>query len=126
MHVTWDDLNYYSGEFSSGARIFDGGVSGNPRPTSPRTAAEQEVPNVFVRSTYVHLLQHFLYFFPLPHGQGSLRPTFARRTEAWLAAVPRAGGGEIGWTGFDFSRPKHAQRSISETASVMMWYPRRG
>ena len=20
--------------------------------------------------------QHFLYFFPLPHGQGSLRPTF--------------------------------------------------
>src|SRR5271165_238571 len=23
--------------------------------------------------------QHFLYFLPLPHGQGSLRPTFSRR-----------------------------------------------
>ncbi len=23
-----------------------------------------------------YLPQHFLYFFPLPHGQGSLRPTF--------------------------------------------------
>ena len=24
----------------------------------------------------VYFPQHFLYFFPLPHGQGSLRPTF--------------------------------------------------
>ncbi|GAB6042317.1 hypothetical protein JCM17961_29930 [Endothiovibrio diazotrophicus] len=23
-----------------------------------------------------HAPQHFLYFFPLPHGHGSLRPTF--------------------------------------------------
>jgi len=23
-----------------------------------------------------YLPQHFLYFFPLPHGHGSLRPTF--------------------------------------------------
>src|SRR5688572_429867 len=38
--------------------------------------------------------QHFLYFFPLPHGHGSFRPTFGAvlRTEAsacWTAAPPR-------------------------------------
>jgi hypothetical protein len=26
--------------------------------------------------TFPYSLQQFLYFFPLPHGQGSLRPTF--------------------------------------------------
>lgn len=27
--------------------------------------------------TTSHVPQHFLYFLPLPHGQGSLRPTFS-------------------------------------------------
>src|SRR5439155_12659336 len=40
---------------------------------------------------------HFLYFFPLPHGQGSLRPTFgsSRRTVFTAASSPptRAGLG---------------------------------
>src|ERR1035441_6810144 len=33
---------------------------------------------------------HFLYFFPLPQGQGSLRPTFSpvRRCAGWLASPP--------------------------------------
>ncbi len=33
---------------------------------------------------------HFLYFFPLPHGQGSLRPTFSpvRRCVGWLDSPP--------------------------------------
>src|SRR5262249_4243423 len=47
---------------------------------------------------------HFLYFFPLPHGQGSLRPTFgsSRGTVMGLASSPptRAGcGGRGGPTG---------------------------
>jgi hypothetical protein len=29
--------------------------------------------------------QHFLYFFPLPHGHGSLRPTFPRLGEVWMS-----------------------------------------
>ena len=28
--------------------------------------------------------QHFLYFLPLPHGHGSLRPTLACRGGAWV------------------------------------------
>src|SRR5580765_1221955 len=38
---------------------------------------------------------HFLYFFPLPHGQGSFRPTFgsSRRTVATLASSPPTRGG---------------------------------
>jgi hypothetical protein len=33
---------------------------------------------------------HFLYFFPDPQGQGSLRPTFSpvRRCVGWLASPP--------------------------------------
>ena len=30
----------------------------------------------FVVSSWTLTMQHFLYFLPLPHGQGSLRPTF--------------------------------------------------
>src|SRR6185503_3540651 len=39
---------------------------------------------------------HFLYFFPLPHGHGSLRPTFgsSRRTVLITSSPPvRAGTG---------------------------------
>src|SRR5215203_3380234 len=38
---------------------------------------------------------HFLYFFPLPHGQGSFRPTFgsSRRTVWWPASSPPTRGG---------------------------------
>ena len=31
---------------------------------------------IFLNVKKPYLPQHFLYFFPLPHGQGSLRPTF--------------------------------------------------
>src|SRR5688572_27741748 len=31
--------------------------------------------SVNVDGEYAHGIQHFLYFFPLPHGHGSLRPT---------------------------------------------------
>ena len=37
--------------------------------------------------------QHFLYFLPLPHGQGSFRPT--RGVEAGRAGVPAMPGGGI-------------------------------
>jgi hypothetical protein len=33
-----------------------------------------------------YLPQHFLYFFPLPQGQGSFRPTFARVGRAGTVA----------------------------------------
>lgn len=33
---------------------------------------------------------HFLYFFPLPQGHGSLRPTFCPTTTGW--ALPGGGG----------------------------------
>src|SRR5262249_9047507 len=41
---------------------------------------------------------HFLYFFPLPHGQGSLRPTFgsSRRTCLIGASSPPTRGGGCG------------------------------
>src|SRR6516165_12698703 len=36
--------------------------------------------------------EHFLYFFPLPQGQGSLRPIFARAARAGMGAdVDREG-----------------------------------
>ncbi|MEA2956523.1 MAG: hypothetical protein QOJ58_2023 [Alphaproteobacteria bacterium] len=38
--------------------------------------------------------QHFLYFLPLPHGQGSLRPIFARRGDARTSSWVRS---ELGW-----------------------------
>src|SRR5208337_634376 len=34
--------------------------------------------------------QHFLYFLPLPHGQGSLRPTFSRRGDTWRSCWVRS------------------------------------
>src|SRR6266568_7589634 len=39
---------------------------------------------MFASTNYATRPQQFLYFFPLPHGQGSLRPTFgnSRRTGA--------------------------------------------
>src|SRR5205809_5635251 len=39
--------------------------------------------------------QQFLYFFPLPHGHGSLRPTFgsSRRTVLGVASSPPTRGG---------------------------------
>src|ERR1700683_95897 len=33
----------------------------------------------YVGANYPLAPQHFLYFLPLPHGHGSLRPTFGRR-----------------------------------------------
>jgi hypothetical protein len=41
------------------------------------------------------LPQHFLYFLPLPHGQGSLRPTFGSRMSG-LAGTYSAGTGSGG------------------------------
>jgi glutathione S-transferase len=40
--------------------------------------------------------QHFLYFLPLPHGHGSLRPIFSRRGNAWISRGIRSapGGGD--------------------------------
>ena len=35
----------------------------------------------------VYSIQHFLYFLPLPHGQGSFRPTFASRTTEILGGM---------------------------------------
>src|SRR5436305_7661058 len=43
--------------------------------------------------------QQFLYFFPLPHGHGSLRPTFgsSRRTGLIAASSPPTRGGGDAW-----------------------------
>jgi hypothetical protein len=53
----------------------------------------------------IYFPQHFLYFFPLPQGQGSLRPTFGaelrmRWTTSWSSGAarltgPGAGSGEF-------------------------------
>src|ERR1700688_136865 len=41
------------------------------------------------RETYEFAPQHFLYFLPLPQGQGSLRPTFSpERTTCWTCMSP--------------------------------------
>src|SRR5262245_29648795 len=44
---------------------------------------------------------HFLYFLPLPHGRGSLRPTFgsSRRTGRARASSPPTRGGTAGRVG---------------------------
>src|SRR5437870_4415644 len=55
--------------------------------------------------------QHFLYFFPLPQGQGSFRPTFV----AAFGLSDRGGSGL-----------KHAHQSIAATGSSMsmvVWQP---
>jgi hypothetical protein len=38
-----------------------------------------------MRVAPVQAPQHFLNFFPLPHGQGSLRPIFSLLTESWVS-----------------------------------------
>src|SRR5215211_3707840 len=52
-------------------------------------------PWVTGRADHAAAPWHFLYFFPLPHGQGSLRPTFgsSRRTVFTLASSPPTRGG---------------------------------
>lgn len=39
---------------------------------------------------YCSIPWHFLYFFPLPQGHGSFRPTFSpvRRCDGWLPSPP--------------------------------------
>src|SRR3954468_20765049 len=50
---------------------------------------------VFTSMGYVSCPWHFLYFLPLPHGHGSLRPTFgwSRRTVLTPASSPPTRGG---------------------------------
>jgi hypothetical protein len=55
--------------------------------------------------------QHFLYFFPLPQGQGSLRPIFFPLTMGWFAIVRDSGAGI--WV----SASKDTHRFISATVS---------
>jgi hypothetical protein len=43
--------------------------------------------------------QHFLYFFPLPHGQGSLRPIFGSRMSGLAGTYSAVTGGDGGDTG---------------------------
>src|SRR5689334_20940058 len=54
-------------------------------PHSPPNAAASDL---LVGIGYAR--QHFLYFFPLPHGHGSLRPTLAGRGDAWVFCRTRA------------------------------------
>jgi hypothetical protein len=79
-----------------------------------------------------HFPQHFLYFFPLPQGQGSFRPTLG-----WVRGAGGLGAGRLeagtGGTGQlengaeDAARPplglgyflKQAHHSISFTTSVI-------
>src|SRR5256885_11212908 len=48
---------------------------------------------MFASANYATRPQQFLYFFPLPQGQGSLRPTFGppRRTGRSIAYSPFSG-----------------------------------
>src|SRR5436190_24364625 len=48
---------------------------------------------MFARANYATRPQQFLYFLPLPHGQGSLRPTLGppRRTGRSMAYSPFSG-----------------------------------
>src|SRR5207302_5804436 len=79
---------------------------------------------------------HFLYFFPLPHGHGSLRPTFgsSRRTVFGTASSPptrggccapdaRTGGGVFGAAE---RAPKSDELVASALGSVMISGARRG
>src|SRR5271165_4149716 len=85
----------------------------NQRPATLRTTCHSTLPELHrseLRSkeypaalatgykplrAYVYAPQHFLYFLPLPQGQGSLRPTLSPRTTCWTgpcapAPIPAA------------------------------------
>jgi hypothetical protein len=51
---------------------------------SPFKTVRRILPRPFLTSHFPlltsHCPQHFLYFFPLPQGHGSLRPTFSTVT----------------------------------------------
>ena len=68
--------------------------------------------------------QHFLYFFPLPHGHGSLRPTLADRGDArvfcWTLAASSQGkppGGRTLYFGAGVARPALKPRAISTSST---------
>ena len=47
----------------------------NGCPAGPASKEDQRVEGFVIRARfYICNRQHFLYFFPLPHGHGSLRP----------------------------------------------------
>src|SRR3954471_16428758 len=54
---------------------------------------------VFTSMCHAPCPWHFLYFFPLPHGHGSLRPTFGASWRTVLTAAsspPTRGGWRLG------------------------------
>ena len=51
-------------------------VTFNSKPDLPPLSSSVEAPRPEVDAAPPGLPQHFLYFLPLPHGQGSFRPTF--------------------------------------------------
>ena len=66
------------------AQLIDGCLSACTCSQSTRSysinAIETMVNAIFgFMTTFAFRMQHFLYFFPLPQGQGSLRPTFSMR-----------------------------------------------
>lgn len=51
---------------------------------------EKSDMNIFISRLFPYFPQHFLYFFPLPQGQGSFLPILgvARVTCLWVAVFP--------------------------------------
>src|ERR1035438_3271265 len=70
----------------------------------------------------IYLPQHFLYFLPLPHGQGSFRPTFG--SVLWIGSTTSysAGRKRSSRTGGRWFSRKEAHHDISLCTSDRRLY----
>ena len=63
---------------------------------------------------------HFLYFLPLPHGHGALRPTLPASRTLTLAALPLWQEAQVqaaGWRSYQlglFITPRKARRPLTD------------
>ena len=80
-----------------------------------------------------HAPWHFLYFFPLPHGQGSLRPTFGSSRFTWRIDVvaagarrPRRVAAALGAAAADGAERRRRRRLRRVQRDLLRRPPRRG